>query len=83
MCQLQGLEISLILNEHLDIDTINISSLLYRIILFVRNKFLNGKTEKNIFYIAGFGYAVCDLISSIYELGWDILTANDNNNSFH
>jgi len=69
MCQPQGLEISLILNEHLNIDTTNISSLLYRIILFVRNKFLNGKTEKNIFHIAGFGYTACNLISSIYELG--------------
>jgi len=57
--------------------------LLYRITLFVRNKFFNGQTEKDISHIAGFGYAICNFISSIYKLEWDTLTANNNNNSFH
>jgi len=45
------------LNEHLDIDATNILSLLHKITLFIRNRFLNGKTEKNILQIIGFGYA--------------------------
>jgi len=57
------------LNEHLDNDANNIVTSLHKIVLFVRNRLFNEKTEKNIPYIASFGHATWDLISSIYESG--------------
>jgi len=45
------------LNKHLKVDAKNIMTSLYRIMTFVRNRLLNGKMEKDISYIAEFGYA--------------------------
>ena len=68
------------LNEYLKADAANIIISLNRIASFVRNRFLDRKKEKDI---AEFGYATWNLILSIYKSGWDSLTANDNNRTFH
>jgi len=71
------------LNKNLGVDANNITTSLHRIASFIKNRLLNRKTEKDISHIVGFGYAAWDLISFIYELGWDVLTANKNNRTFH
>jgi len=45
------------LNKYLDTDTNNIATSLYKITLFVKNRFLDGKTEKDISYITNFDHA--------------------------
>jgi len=63
-------------NGSIDADTKNISTSLFRIAEFVKQRHLGGKTEKDIPHISEFGFAAWNLISSIYESGWDALTAN-------
>jgi len=41
------------LNEHLEVDADNIATSLHRIVLFIKNKFLNGKMENNVPHIVG------------------------------
>ena len=55
------------LHKCLETDANNIATSLNRIASFVRNRFQDGKPEKDILHIAGFGYAAWNLISSIYE----------------
>jgi len=57
-------------------------SSLNRITSFVRNRFLNSKTEKDISHIAGFGSAAWNLIMSIYKSGWNALSINKHNRTF-
>jgi len=42
-------------NEFVEIDSSNISTSLYRMTNFIRNRALEGKSEKDIPAIAGFG----------------------------
>jgi len=69
-------------NESIDADTQNISTSLFRIAEFVKQRHLGGKTEKDIPHISEFGFAAWNLISSIYESGWDALTANIDSRTF-
>jgi len=46
------------LNKCLETNVNNITMSLNRIVSFVRNRFLNGKMEKDIPHIAGFGYTI-------------------------
>ena len=66
------------MNKHLDTDANNIATSLHKITSFVRNIFLDRKTEKDIPYITSVGYTAWDLISSIYESGWNELTDKNN-----
>ena len=61
---------------------LNIVSFLNRITSFVRNKFLNSKTEKDISHIVGFGSAAWNLIMFIYESDWNALSINKYNRTF-
>jgi len=66
----------------IDADTKNISTSLFRTAEFVKQRHLGGKTEKDISHISEFGFAAWNLISSIYESGWDALTANIDSRTF-
>jgi len=44
------------------VDANNITTSLYKITSFMKNRLLNRKTEKDIPHIVGFGYAAWDLI---------------------
>jgi len=69
-------------NEFVEIDSSNISTSLYRMANFIRNRALEGKYEKDIPAIAGFGQAAWDFISPIYEVGWDTLKTDNNSKLF-
>ena len=58
-------------NESIDADT---KKSLFRIAEFVKQRHLGDKTEKDIPHISELGFAAWNLISSIYESGWDALT---------
>jgi len=56
---------------------------LLRIATFVRQRHLGDKSDKDISQIANFGHATWDLISAIYEAGWNKLSINNNNRSLY
>ena len=70
------------INEYLDGDAKNIACSLYRMAAFVRQRKLEDKTTADIPQITEFGFAAWDFILSIYESGWDKLTANKDNRLF-
>jgi len=43
---------------------------------------LKGKSKKDIFQIAEFGFTMWEFISSIYKAGWDKVPANNDHKSF-
>jgi len=45
------------LNKYLDTDTNNIATSLHRTILFIKNRFLDRKTKKDILHITNFDHA--------------------------
>ena len=51
-------------------------------VAFIRQQKLENRTVENILQISEFGFAAWDFLSSIYESGWDKLTANKDNRSF-
>jgi len=51
-------------------------------VAFIRQQKLGNRTVENILQISEFGFAACDFLLSIYESGWDKLTANKDNRSF-
>jgi len=68
-------------DEFVMIDFNNISTLLFKMANFIRNRVFLGQTEKNIPAIVGFGQAAWNLILSIYKLEWKNLKTNNNNRS--
>ena len=57
------------LNKYLKVDANNITTSLHRITSFIRNRFLNRKTEKDILHITGFGHTAWNLISVMKHFG--------------
>jgi len=70
------------MNKYLEDDTKNIVCSLYRIAVSIKQRKLKDKTTKNILQIVEFSFAAWDFISSIYELGWNKLTAHKNSKFF-
>ena len=69
-------------NKFIKIDTNNISTLLYSIGFFIKNRELDSKTKKNISHIVGFDQVAWVLISSINNVGWDKLIVSNCNIAF-
>ena len=69
-------------NKFIEIDTNNISTLLYSISSLIRNRELDSKTKKDIPHIAGFGQVVWALILFINKVGWNKLIVSNYNMAF-
>jgi len=69
-------------DNFLEIDTNNVTTSLYRIGFFIRNRNFNDRTKKDISYILEFVQAAWNLILFIYKAEWDIPTVNGNNKTF-
>jgi len=69
------------MNEFLDSDAKKITCLLLRIVSFIRQRKLKDKTVENILQITGFSSVAWEFLSTIYEVGWDKPTTNNNNKS--
>ena len=69
-------------SEFFEINLNNISTLLFRMADFIRNRKIHSKTEKDISIIVSFGQAAQNFVLSIYKVGWDALNTDNNNRSF-
>jgi len=63
-------------------DAKNIACSLQRIITFIKQRPLEEKDSLDIPQIFDFGFAAWDLISAIYNSGWDKLVADNNSRTF-
>ena len=69
-------------DEFLDSDAKNIACSLQRIATFIKQRPLGDKDGQDIPQISGFSFAAWDLISSIYNSGWDKLLVDDKSRTF-
>jgi len=68
--------------EVLEGDAKNIACSLQRIATFIKQRPLGDKDSLDIPQISDFGFAAWDLISAIYNPGWDKLLADNNSRTF-
>ena len=68
--------------EVLEGDAKNIACSLQRIATFIKQRPLGDKDSLDIPQISDFGFAAWDLISAIYNSGWDKLLADNNSRTF-
>jgi len=69
-------------DEFLDGDAKNIACSLQRIATFIKQRPLGNKDGQDISQISRFSFAAWDLISSIYNSGWDKLLVDDKSRTF-
>lgn len=63
-------------------DAKNIACFLQRIATFIKQRPLGNKNSQDISQISEFGFAAWNLISSIYNSGWDKLIPDNNSRTF-
>jgi len=63
-------------------DAKNIAYSLQRIATFIKQRSLSDRDGLDIPQISDFGFAAWDLISAIYNSGWDKLVADNNSRTF-
>ena len=68
--------------EHLASDTKNIRKLMVYMATYIKNKKIETSKFNNIKNFEGIGKAAWDLISYIYDTGWDSLIVDNYRNSF-
>ena len=70
------------INKYLKGDAKNITYLLYKMAVFIRQRKLEDKIAKDIPQIVEFGFAAQNILSSIYKSEQDKLTANKKSKTF-
>jgi len=68
--------------EHLPSDVKNIKKLMLCIAKYIENEKININKSNNVPELKEVDESAWKLISAIYSLGWDLLFADKNNNSF-
>jgi len=69
-------------DQYISGNTQNITCFLLQIAQFIKQQSLGDKTVEDILLIFKFGAVAWQLISAIYESGWDKLIADNKNKSF-
>lgn len=68
--------------EHLSLDSKNIKKSLHHITNYIKNKKINHNKANDIPDLKSIDEVAWNFISTIYNLGWDALTANSDNKTF-
>jgi len=68
--------------EHLASDAKNIRKSMVCMVTYIKNKKIETSKSNNIKDFKDIGKAAWNLISSIYETGWDSLVTDNHRNSF-